>query len=142
MTIMWGKVHKYLGMTIDHSSPGKVILWMIDYIGKMIDYIPSDMKGESSKPTAHQLFYIVQDLTKLYQADADLFYHFVAQLLYILKRARPYMKLAVSLLSTRVRGTDINDCNNLERAIKYMQGTIGLPLILANQQVKKHKVVC
>ena len=73
MTIMWGKVHKYLGMTIDHSSPGKVILWMIDYIGKMIDYIPSDMKGESSKPTTHQLFYIVQDLTKLYQADADLF---------------------------------------------------------------------
>ena len=34
MTIMQGKVHKYLGMTIDYSSPGKVIFLMIDYIGK------------------------------------------------------------------------------------------------------------
>ena len=34
MTIKWNKVHKYLRMTIDHSSPGKVILSMIDYIGK------------------------------------------------------------------------------------------------------------
>ena len=34
MTITWCKVHKYLEMTIDYSSPGKVIFLMIDYIGK------------------------------------------------------------------------------------------------------------
>ena len=73
MTIMWGKVHKYLGMTIDYSSPGKVILSMIKYIGKMIDDFPEDMKGKSSTPAAHQLFYIVEDANKLYQAGADLF---------------------------------------------------------------------
>ena len=33
-TITRGKVNKYLRMTIDYSSPGKVILSMIDYIGK------------------------------------------------------------------------------------------------------------
>ena len=70
---MWGKVHKYLGMTIDYSSPGKVILSMIKYVGKMIDDIPEDMKGKSSTPAAHQLFYIVEDANKLYQAGADLF---------------------------------------------------------------------
>ena len=48
MTIMRGKVHKYLRMTIDYSSPCKVILSMIDYIGKMLDNIPEDMKGESA----------------------------------------------------------------------------------------------
>ena len=42
MTITWVKVHKYLGMTIDYSSPGKVIFLMIDYI---FDNIPEDMKG-------------------------------------------------------------------------------------------------
>ena len=73
MTIMWGKVHKYLGMTIDYSLPGKVILSMINYIRKMIDDIPEDMKGQSSTPATHQLFYIIEDSTKLYQADADLF---------------------------------------------------------------------
>ena len=32
MTITRGKVHKYLGRTIDYSSPGKVIFSMIDCI--------------------------------------------------------------------------------------------------------------
>ena len=33
-------------MTIDYSSPGKVILSMIDSIGKILDDIPEDMKRE------------------------------------------------------------------------------------------------
>ena len=56
MTITRGKVHKYLGMTIDYSSPGKVILLMIDYIGKMLDAIPEYIKLESATPAAHHLF--------------------------------------------------------------------------------------
>ena len=47
MSTMWGKVHKYLGMTIDYYSPGKVIFLMINHIGKMLDNIPEDMKVES-----------------------------------------------------------------------------------------------
>ena len=65
MIITWGQVHKYLGMTIDSSSPGKVIFSMIYYIGKTIDYIPEDTKGESSKPAAHHLFDIAEYATKL-----------------------------------------------------------------------------
>ena len=42
---MQGKVYKYLGMTIDYSLSGQVILSMIDYIGKMLENIPEDMKG-------------------------------------------------------------------------------------------------
>ena len=86
---MQGKVHKYLWMTIDYSSPGKVIFSMINYIGKMLENIQADMKCESATPAAHHLFDIVEDATKLSQADADLFHHFVAQLLYISKRERP-----------------------------------------------------
>ena len=58
MTITRGKVHKYLGMTIDYSSPGKVIFSIIDYIGKMIDNISEDMNGELATPAAHHLFEI------------------------------------------------------------------------------------
>ena len=49
-------MHTYLGMTIDYSSPGKVIFSMVDYIGKMLDDIPEDMKGVSSTLAAHHLF--------------------------------------------------------------------------------------
>ena len=76
-------------------------------------------------------FYIAEDATKLSQADADLFHHFVAQLLYLSKRARPDIHLSVSFLCTRVRGPDNDDYKNLKRVTKYIQGTIGLPLILS-----------
>ena len=70
MAITQGKVHKYLGMTIDYSSPGKVILSMIDYIVKMIDNIPSDIKGESYTPSAHHIFDISEYATKLSNVDS------------------------------------------------------------------------
>ena len=43
-------------MTIDYSSPVKLIFSMINYIGKMLDDIPEDMKGESATPAAHHIF--------------------------------------------------------------------------------------
>ena len=59
MTITRGKVHKYLGITIYYSLPGKVILLMIDYIVNMIYDITEYMKGESATPTAHHLLGIL-----------------------------------------------------------------------------------
>ena len=44
-TIAQGKIQKYLRMTIDYSSPGKLIFSMVDYILKMLDDIPEYMKG-------------------------------------------------------------------------------------------------
>ena len=81
MTITRGKVHKYLRMTIDWYSPGKVILSMINYIGKMLNNIPEYTKRESATPAVHHLFYIAEDANKLSQDDEDLFHHFVSQLL-------------------------------------------------------------
>ena len=49
-------MHKYLGMTIDYSLPGKEIFLMVDYIGKMLDDITEDMKGESSKTDVNHIF--------------------------------------------------------------------------------------
>ena len=96
-------------MTIHYSSPGKIIFSMIDYIGKMLDNIQEYMKGESATPAAHHLFEIVEDATKLYQDYADIFHHFVAQLLYLSKRELPDIQLAVSFLCNRVRGSYNDD---------------------------------
>ena len=75
----------------------------------MIENIPEDMKGKSDTPAAHHLFDISEDATKLPQSDADLFHHFVAQLLYLSNRSRPDIQIAVSFLCNRVRGTDTDD---------------------------------
>ena len=75
----------------------------------MLDNIPEYMKGESATLASHQLFDIAEDATKLSQADADHFHHFVAQLLYLSKRERPDIQLSVYFLCTRVRGPDTYD---------------------------------
>ena len=80
------KIHKYHRMTIDYSSPDKVIFSMIDCIGNMIDEMPGAVKGESATPAAHNLFEIAEDTTRLYQTDTEFFHYFVVQLLYPPKR--------------------------------------------------------
>ena len=81
---------------------------MINHIGKIIDDTLEDIKGGSYTPSTHHIFDVAEDATKLYQSDEDLSHHFVAQLLYISKRARPGIHPVVSFLRTRVRrpGTD------------------------------------
>ena len=98
MTITRGKVHKYLVMIIDCSSPGEIIFSIIDYIGKMLDNIPEEMKGGLATPYAHHLFDIEKYATKIFQGDAYLFHHFVAQLLYLSKKSYKDIQLAVSFL--------------------------------------------
>ena len=83
-----GKIHKYLGMAINYSSPGKVKLSMVSYIGKILGDIPEDMIGESATLDSHHLFDISKDATKLSQTDADIFHHFVGHLLYMSKKGR------------------------------------------------------
>ena len=89
------------------------------------------MKGRSSTPAAHHLFDIVEDATKLSHTDACLYHHFVAQLLYVSKRAHPDIYLAVSFLCTRVRGPDTDYYKNLAMVMNDIQGTIFLPLIIS-----------
>ena len=45
MTITWRKIHKYLEMNIDYSSPGELIFSMVNYIGNMIYYILEYVRG-------------------------------------------------------------------------------------------------
>ena len=87
--------HKYLGINIDYSSLGKVKFTMVNYIGKMLDDIPRDMKVKSETPDSHHFFDASEDATKLSQTDADLLNHFVVQILYLSKQERSDIWLVV-----------------------------------------------
>ena len=76
-----GKVHDYLGMTINYSTPGKVVFRMEDYIDRMIDECPAGLlSGNPASPAANHLFDINPDCEKLCSEEADKFHHFVAKL--------------------------------------------------------------
>ncbi|KAI2496760.1 Reverse transcriptase (RNA-dependent DNA polymerase) [Fragilaria crotonensis] len=109
LTISRGKVHEYLGMTIDFSVKGKVKFTMIDYIENMITELPADMSGTVRSPASSHLFDVNDDAEKLNTELSDFFHHNVAKLLFLCKRARPDIQTAVAFLCTRVKEPDVDD---------------------------------
>ena len=138
LTVKRGQVHEYLGMTIDYSCEGKVKFTMIDYIDKFLQELPDDMRGHAATPAANHLFENdIEDPTLLDKAEAELFHHRTAKLLYLSKRARPDIQLPIAYLCTRVREPNTDDHKKLVRLTKYLDDTIGIPLILAMDGTNK-----
>ena len=54
----------------------------------------------------------------------------VARLLFVAKRARSDIQVAVAFLCTRVSSPTQQDYNKLTTVIKYIRGTIHLPLLI------------
>ena len=61
---------------------------------------------------------------------ADTFHHIVAKLLYVSKRARLDISLAIAFLCTRVTRSTIEDWGKLRRLLQYIKGTINMPRII------------
>ena len=132
LTVTRGRVHEYLGMTIDFSCEGKVKFTMIGYIDNIFQDLPDDMRGHANTAASNRLFETnTEDPNLLDKAEAELFHHRTAKLLYLSKRARPDIQLPVAYLCTRVQKPNTDDHAKLVRLTKYLDDTIGLPLILA-----------
>ena len=136
LTITRGKIHDYLGMKLDFSTPGKVSIEMRHYITELINESPPDMEGCANTPAASHLFTINnQNPEFLNKAMADKFHTMVAKLLFLCKRARPDIQLAVAFLCTRVKRPDTDDYKKLKRVIKYLRGTLDIVLTLESNNL-------
>jgi hypothetical protein len=126
-----GKVHDYLGMTLDFTTPGVLVVNMIDYIKTMLAEIPEDMIGSARTPAGLHLFKVNTDNgVRLTGDKAEVFYRIVMQLQYLSQRARPDIRTAVSFLTKRVRVCDEDDYKKLTRVMQYLQTTMDMPLRL------------
>jgi hypothetical protein len=118
LTITRGKIHEYLGMTIDYSSLGKVRITMLQYIRDMLEEMPEEWTGEAATPAANHLFEVNPEAEPLNEETAQTFHRIVAKLLFLCKRARPDIQTAVAFLCTRVKSPDVDnslavDCPNI-----------------------------
>ena len=99
LSITWGKVHDYLGMTIDYSVDGKVKLYMFDYVEQILrEADHKHVKGTSVSPAGSNLFKINEDAEKLSSKDADQYRRSVAQLLFLSKLDQSDLQTAVAFL--------------------------------------------
>ena len=132
LNVSRGKVHDYLGMTLDFSKPGQVTVTMIDYIKTVLSEIPDEMIGTAATPAANHLF-TTNDTNPTYVSSekAQTYVHLTMQLLYLSQRARPDLRTAVSFLCSRLQKPDVDDYKKLTRVIKYLQASVDLPLTLS-----------
>ena len=65
-----------------------------------------------------------------------MFHHNVAKLLFLCKRARPDIQTAVAFLCTRVKAPDTDDYKKLTRVMRYLRGTVNMPLTLEAESMQ------
>jgi hypothetical protein len=125
ITFTRGKVHDYLGMTLDYSEKGKVKIKILEYVEKMLADLQAEMDGEAPSPAANHLLTINDDQTKMDEKKAQLFHTYMAKTLFLCKRARPDLQTAVAFLSTRVKSCDKDDYKKLIRMLQFLWATRG-----------------
>jgi hypothetical protein len=125
-----GKIHDYLGMTIDYSEEGKVKFMMFDYVENLLEEAPADMDGVAVTPAALELFTVNDDAEPLDDDRAETFHRLTAKQLYLCKRARPDLQPTVAFLTTRVVRPTVDDWRKLSRSIRYLRGSKELFLTL------------
>ena len=138
VTATRGKRHDYLGMTLDYSVPGKVMVDMVDYVKAMIDEYPLDLKKSVSSCANADLFKDKEG-DKLESLKAECLHTFVAKALFLMKRARPDLQTAVSYLCTRVRSSDVYDWYKLTRMMQFLFDTQDDVLTLESDGSRVHK---
>jgi hypothetical protein len=81
LTINSGKIHDYLGMTLDYSVPGSVKIDMTDYVKKVLEEAPGYMTGTATTPADKNLFEVRESIAALNTDDAEFLHAMVAKLL-------------------------------------------------------------
>jgi hypothetical protein len=76
------------------------------------------------------LFVVIEDCKKLSDEAAAAFHTIVAKALYVTKRARPDISLAIALMTTQVRSPNIDDWEKLRHLMEYLRSDRDRPLIL------------
>jgi hypothetical protein len=118
----------YLGMTFDFSVQGKAKCTMEGYIEDLLRLC--EVQGSATSPAAENLFEVSTSSPPLESARRERFHSLVAKLLYLAKRVRPDLLVAVSFLATRVLYATEQDDIKLTRALKYLRSTADLGLTL------------
>jgi hypothetical protein len=129
-----GKVHDYLGMILDFTMEGHVIIKMTEYIKTILTDFPEEITGTKTTPAADHLFQ-VRDASKarlLPEEQATSIHHAVAQLLFLSTRARRDIQPVTAFLTTRVKSPEDEDnWGKLKRLLQYLKRSLHMPLILS-----------
>lgn len=99
---------------------------------------PDERIKQVSTPATNNLFKTRDgSVEKVLKGRAAIFHAIVAKLLFVVKRARPDILLAVSFLTTRVKNPDYDDWNKMLRVLGYLEETLSYHFNLNCSDLKK-----
>jgi hypothetical protein len=124
-----GKIHSYLGMTIDFSVDEEVSISMEGYTDELLRFCDISADDAAASPAGAHLFSITESKS-LENSDKEWFHTVVAKLLFLGKRTRPELLTGISFLSSRVRECTEEDRGKLYRMLKYLNSSKNLGLVL------------
>jgi hypothetical protein len=103
--------HDYLGVDLEFIDDGSLDVSMVNYLKSVIAEFPEMITGKAATPAADHLFTVwdKKEARVLKEERALVFHHIVAQLLFMLTRARRDKQMAVAFLTTRVKSPDKDD---------------------------------
>jgi hypothetical protein len=142
MKVYRDKTHKYLGMSLDFSYKGRCQVTMHDYIDGILQAYNLAIKDHNNgcqivekqcaemSAVPDNRFVVNEDCKKLSNEAAAAFHTIMAKVLYITKRARLDISLAIAFLTKRVRSPDIEDWEKLCHLMEYLRGDRDRPRIL------------
>ncbi|CAJ1968085.1 unnamed protein product [Cylindrotheca closterium] len=137
VTCTRGKVHTYLGMTLDFSKKGKMKIRMDDYVDRMLSEFPVKFKDNEIQetPAGNNLLEKGKG-APLEKERHEVFHLFVAKSLFLSKRARLDISPTVSILASRVQSPNLSDWHKLDRLMRYIHSTKGWHLTLSADDLR------
>jgi hypothetical protein len=135
MTVTRGKEHVFLGMDIKFHTNGTADIKMKDYIKEAIDEFGEDITRSAATPAKRDLFDIDENSGELTKVEGETFHSIVAKLLYVSKRCRLDIQLAIAFLCTRVSCSTEKDWLKLKRVLEYLRGTLDEFLTLGTEDI-------
>jgi hypothetical protein len=122
ITIQRGKKIEYVGMVFIFNNNRSVSVTMDGYIFDLLDGL-NNITGVVGTPATNNLFRVREDSRKLDVDEKEFYHSTIAKLLYLAKRVRPDLLVAISFLVRRVQSPDADDWDKMVRVIQYIRGT-------------------
>ena len=118
LTMTWGKVHEYLGMTVDFTQAPEVKFSQYDFVKKLWLGLPESLKGGyKDTPAPANLFKLDADSKELDNKRKVIYHNVTAKCLWMGQRLRPDIQLTVGFHCTRVKAPTELDSEKLKHLL-------------------------
>ena len=97
----------------------------------MVDACSFPVEATATSPAPNHLFQVDEQCEKLDKDKKEEFHMIMTKHIFLYKRTRPDIHTSVAFLTTRVTQLDQDDWKKMLRLLKYLNGTLDLPLTLS-----------